>query len=318
MVKKLSTASWSLDEWQQWRRTVKTIGGSDAAAVVGLSPYKSPYSLWAEKTGAMEPEDISEKEAVRLGNDLEDYVAQRWSEATGKKVRRDRAILTNPEYPFAHANIDRAVVGEPDAGLECKTTSSFDIIRGLRDGEIPDTWYCQCQHYMMLTGAKRWYLAAVAFGAGFFRFEIPRNDAEIQALISAEAEFYKLVTSGTPPDVDGSDSTMDALCTSFPMEEQEITVDLSGYSIDIAILAQCDRQIKELERKKSAAKARIMQYMGSAERAASADCTVTWKTQTRSTLDIDGYEKDYGQIPEKYFKKSTSRVFKYKMTNKGE
>lgn len=315
MVKKLSTASWSLDEWQQWRRTVNTIGGSDAAAVVGLSPYKSPYSLWAEKTGAMEPEDISEKEAVRLGNDLEDYVAQRWSEATGKKVRRERAIITNPDFPFAHANIDRAVVGEQDAGLECKTTSSFDTIRLLRDGEIPDTWYCQCQHYMMITGSKHWYLAAVAFGAGFFRFEIPRNDAEIQALLAAEEQFYQMVISRIPPEVDGADSTLDAIRATFPREEQGITVDLSGYGIDIAILAQCDRQIKELEQKKSAAKARIMQCMGSAERAASADCTVTWKSQTRSTLDIDGYEKDYGKIPEKYFKKSTSRVFKYKMTN---
>lgn len=318
MIEKISTAGWDRERWQAWRRKVQTIGGSDAAAVLGLSPYKSPYALWAEKTGAVEPEDISEKEAVRLGNDLEDYVARRWSEKTGKRVRRERAILSNPEYPFAHANIDRAVVGEPDAGLECKTTSSYDIIKKLRAGELPESWYCQCMHYMMVTGAKRWYLAAVAFGAGFFHFDIPRNDAEIQALSAAEAEFCQMVTSSTPPDVDGADSTLDAIRAIFPMEDPGATVDLSGYGTDIAILSQCDRQIKELERKKSAAKARIMQYMGQAQRAASADCTVTWKTQTRSTMDIDEYEKDFGQIPEKYFKKSTSRVFKYKMTNKGE
>ena len=210
-VEKVSTAGWSLEKWQSWRRKVQTIGGSDAAVVLGLNPYKSPYSLWAEKTGAVVPEDISGKEAVRLGNDLEEYVAKRWTEKTGKKVCRKNAILSNPEYPFAHANIDRAVIGEPDAGLECKTTSSFDMTRKLRAGDIPDSWYCQCMHYMMVTGAERWYLAVVAFGAGFYDFTIARDNEEISELASAEQAFYESILFGPAPSPDGSISSLDTM-----------------------------------------------------------------------------------------------------------
>lgn len=83
MIKKIPTANMSKEDWAKLRST--TIGGSDAAAILGLNPYKSPYALWAEKTGKVIPEDISQKEAVRLGTDLEEYVAKRFTEATGKR-----------------------------------------------------------------------------------------------------------------------------------------------------------------------------------------------------------------------------------------
>ena len=190
MITKISTKDMTKDEWLAERR--KGIGGSDAAAVLGLNSYTSPYALWAEKTGKVIPEDISDKEAVRLGTDLEDYVAKRFEEATEKKVRRNNFILRNDAYPFAHANVDRLIVGE-DAGLECKTTSSYEIIQQLKNGEIPPYWYCQMMHYMMVTGAKKWYLGALAFGRGFFHFEIKRNEAEIEALANAEREFWEKV-----------------------------------------------------------------------------------------------------------------------------
>lgn len=125
-IERISIAGWSREQWEADRRKRKTIGGSDAGAVLGLSKYATPYSLWAQKTGAIVPEDISDKEAVRLGVDLEEYVARRWTEATGKKLKRDNHIILNTDYPFAHANVDRLVIGEPDAGFEAKTTSSFD------------------------------------------------------------------------------------------------------------------------------------------------------------------------------------------------
>lgn len=98
MISKISTRDMSRAEWLAERR--KSIGGSDAGAVLGLNEYTSRYSLWAEKTGKVIPEDISDREAVRLGNDLEEYVASRFEEATGKKLRRCNYILRNDEYPL--------------------------------------------------------------------------------------------------------------------------------------------------------------------------------------------------------------------------
>ena len=128
---KVSTLNMSREDWLDERR--KSIGGSDAPAIIGLNPWASPYTVWADKLGKLPPKE--DNEAMRLGRDLEDYVARRFTEATGKKVRRENFIITNPQYPFAHANVDRMVVGE-DAGFEAKTTSVLNLKR-FKGGEYP-------------------------------------------------------------------------------------------------------------------------------------------------------------------------------------
>ena len=79
---RVSTKGMAREAWLEARRG--SLGGSDAAAVLGVNPYASPYSLWAEKTGRV-PEK-PDNEAMRLGRDLEDYVVRRWQEKTGKKT----------------------------------------------------------------------------------------------------------------------------------------------------------------------------------------------------------------------------------------
>ena len=103
---RISTRSMSRQAWLAERR--KTIGGSDAAGIVGLSRYATPYTVWADKTGRLPEQE--DNEAMRQGRDLEEYVAKRWEESTGKRVRRSNALLYNPSYLFAHADIDRTVV----------------------------------------------------------------------------------------------------------------------------------------------------------------------------------------------------------------
>ena len=92
-VKKISTKGMSREEWLERRR--KTIGGSDAAGIVGLSKWASPFSVWADKTGRTV--EKADTEAMRQGRDLEDYVARRWMEKTGKRVYRLAAMLYNPQ-----------------------------------------------------------------------------------------------------------------------------------------------------------------------------------------------------------------------------
>ena len=70
------------EEWLYDR--LKGIGGSDVGAVLGLNKYKSAYTLWAEKCGLLQDEE-EDNEAMRVGRDLEQYVADRFTEATGKK-----------------------------------------------------------------------------------------------------------------------------------------------------------------------------------------------------------------------------------------
>ena len=185
MITKTTTVGMTDEQWHAERR--KRIGGSDAGTILGLNKYSSPYALWAEKTCRVTPEDISDREAVRLGHDREVYVAKRFAEATGKRVRRENHFLVNSDYPFAHALPDRMVIGE-NAGLECMTTSCFESPKQCAEGEFPAVWYCQIMHYMMVTGAPVWYLAVLCFGRGFYWFRVERAEGEISALAAAEQE----------------------------------------------------------------------------------------------------------------------------------
>lgn len=152
-------------------------------------------------------------------------MARRWMEETGKRVYRLPAMLYHPKYPFAHADVDRMVMGE-NAGLECKTTFSLDL-KQFNGVEFPVQYYAQCVHYLAVTGADRWYLAVLAYGRGFFTFVLERDQAEIDALMAAEADFWKLVEQDTPPDADGSEATSAALREVYPISEQT-TADLFG------------------------------------------------------------------------------------------
>lgn len=312
MLRKIPTSNMSKEEWTKLRST--TIGGSDAASIIGLNPHKSAYALWAEKTGKVIPEDISQKEAVRLGTDLEDYVAHRFMETTGKKVRRENYTVFRDDMPYAHANYDRLVIGER-AGLEIKTTNALNL-KKFKNGEFPANYYCQCCHYLLISGLDRWYLAVLVLGVEFKVFTIERDEAELAALKMAEENFWYQVQNDLPPEIDGMDSTIDALNATFPVSDPEAdAVDLTGCAVDLAILDECSQQIKALEEKKKAAQARVMETLGAAEKGFYGGYFVSWKSQKRSTFDRKKWEKEHGVIPEEYLKTSESRTFRFKKEN---
>lgn len=302
---KISTVGMERDEWLDHRR--RTIGGSEASAILGLNPFCSPYTVWADKLGKLPPKE--DNEALRLGRDLEDYVAKRFTEATGKKVRRENAILYNEAYPFAHANVDRVVIGE-DAGLECKTTSVLNL-KKFKGGEYPANYYVQCMHYMMVTGAKRWYLAVLVLGREFMWFTIERDEDEIAALIEAEKDFYeKHILAGVAPMADGKQSTTEAIAAVYPEETAE-TVSLLAYEAELqAYSAICER-IKELERDKDECANKIKAFLGECEGGESDGYKVSWKTTTRESFDYKRFIRDHEEIDlSQYFKRSSYRSFK--------
>ncbi len=279
-ITKISTSGMSREEWEAAR--MGSIGGSDASAVVGLNPYKSPYALWAEKTGVVTPEDISGKEAVRLGQYLEQYVADRFTEETGLKVRRETAILKNSEYPFAHANVDRLIVGQK-AGLECKTTTVLGASKKFTP--YPDNYYVQCMHYMAITGYPVWYLAVLIGNSEFRIFKIERNEEEITALMTAEREFWEGVERGTAPPVDGAASTTEALGKIYEADAEQTTVDLTPVCGSLREYLDLKAQMAELQNKMEAVANGIKEYMGGAISGSYESVSVSWKPTTTTRLD---------------------------------
>lgn len=306
-ISKIPIQDMSREEWVAARKN--SIGGSDAATVLGLNPYSSPYALWAEKTGALTPEDISGKEAVRLGVFLEPYVAQRFCEETGKKVRRENYILRNDEYPWAHANVDRLVIGER-AGLECKTTSALNL-RKFKGGEYPANYYCQCMHYMAVTGYEKWYLAVLIGNHDFRVFEIFRDEEEIRALMETEQAFWECVENKTPPAVDGREATSEALDDLYADEGN--TVDLTPVCKNIRQYLDLKAQIKVLEEKLAEAANQIKEFMGCAGKGVYQDFQVNWRSVTTSRFDKAAFQRKNPDIDlTPYSKTITSRRFEVK------
>lgn len=305
MIYKISTKAMTHEEWLANRR--RTIGGSDAGAICGLNPYSTPYSVYAEKH--MLIPDRPDNEAMRQGRELEQYVAERFMQETGKKVRRENSVIYNTDFPFAHADVDRLVVGER-AGLECKTAATLNNAF-YAAGEYPDYYYAQCQHYMMVAGLDLWYLAVLVFQRGFYIFEIERNDEDIKTLAEIEQDFFKKsIVGDQEPQTDGRKATTDAINEQFAQSTDD-TADLTLYSNEIEQFFELKARRDELDELMNEKLNAVKAFMQDSERGICGDHRVIWKTQTRRTLDKARLIKDHPEIDlVDYMKESTSRPFK--------
>ena len=302
---KIDKRGWDRERWLLERR--KGIGGSEAAAVVGLNPWASPFSVWADKLGKLDEKETSE--AMRQGTDLEDYVARRFMEATGKKVKQSGFMYRNPVYPWALANVDRLIVGE-EAGLECKTTSQLNL-RKFKDGEYPANYYCQCQHYMAVTGCKRWYLAVLIYSTDFKIFEIERDEDEIAALMDAERRLWDCVQRLTPPETDGSKATTETLGQLYAGTYEDEPVDLTPVKRHLLRLDDLKESKRRIDERISEEENAIKAYMGEAVYGKADGYKVSWKGQSRRTFDSKRFLQSHpAPDAEDYYKESVSRVFK--------
>ena len=302
MITKQATANH--EEWKALRH--QYIGGSDAAAVVGMNAWVSPYTLWAEKTGRLPGFDGNL--ATEVGTYLEEFVAQKFAEETGKKVRKCNLSWFNSDYPWAIANIDREIVGE-NAGLEIKTTSELNIKR-FKGGEFPENYYCQCMHYMAVTGKQTWYLAVLIGNREFKWFVIDRDEAEIHALMEAEKNFWDLVKADTPPTADGSSSTTSTLSTLYP-ESSDECIGIGFFEKELDNYFRLKEQAKSIQVTIDGIENRLKHHLGEYARGEGEKYKVSWKTQYRSTFDHKKFIADHPEMDvSAYYKKSNSRPFK--------
>lgn len=306
------TKDMSRDEWLKARRL--GIGGSDAAAVAGISRYRSPIDVFLDKTG----DDLTEKEdnlQMKVGRGLEAFVAELWEEETGKKCARRNAILQHDDYDWMLANIDRWVVGE-NAGLEIKTGSSY-VKDQWEGGKIPPEYELQCHHYMAVTGADRWYIACLIGNHDFVTRIIERDEETINYLIEVERIFWEYNVQGNHmPAPDGSDASAKALKMVYPEAEEGTTVDLDFLAGDLDRLIEVKAMIKKLKDEESGLEQTIEGHMGEAETAWIGPKVVTWKNRAgRVTVDTKALQAAEPLIYQKYAKTGKPyRVFAIKKT----
>lgn len=287
-IRLASTNGLPRDEWLRIRNL--GIGSSDAAPAIGLSPYKSPLSLWLEKTQRKQPDDLSGKEAVIWGTVLEPVLASVYAERTGYKVRRVNAVLQHAEHRFMLANLDREVLGQPEGTgvLEIKT-AGYHSAPQWEDG-IPVAYQCQVLHQLAVTG-HAWADVAVLIGGQDFRiYRVLRDDDKIADLIAREARFWEDVIDDIQPAPDGSDDAASALQWLFPQDNGQ-TVDLSDsteFNALFSDLLSLRQRREEAEAQEANLRQQIQNILGDATTAVFAEGKVSWKkTKDRVLPDLE-------------------------------
>ena len=283
------------------------LGGSDIAAALGYSKYKTPVALWMEKTG--QSDDDIDSMRMRFGNHNEEFVAREYCEVTGLKVQRFNPMLRHRDHPHVIGHVDRLVVprgakvaahrGEirTDRGLEAKTVDGHVYRYSGEWGEpgtdeIPTYYLIQCVTYMALTGCQYWDLAAL-IGSGSAPLAIYplQRDAELEDEILRRAEeWWKRHVIGGEAPAPTNEADIDLL---YPQAAKRDPITAEEY-IESAIrrLAKVKRISRRLEQYEGDLKSTIKAYMQSAGTLLDADGNklATWNNRKgRTTFDLDGF-----------------------------
>jgi len=299
-------------QWLSLRR--EGIGGSDAAAVVGVNPWRSPLSAWLEKTtpptSGEDATDAAPSEAALWGNLLEDVVAKEFSRRTGFPVRRVRGVLRKKEAPWQLATLDR--ITKDGSGrwgvLEIKTSSPWR--RGeWEDGAIPKEYALQVAHYLSVTGLPFAYVVCLLGGQELITRHIPRDDRLITALDTIEARFWDCVQTGTPPAPGGSSADSEALASMFPTGSGEAVT----LPEEASALSQTFEEARAEERaaalRKDEAANKLKALLGENPEGSTALYRVRWSPVTTKRLDTKGLKAAHAALCEQFTAESVSRRF---------
>ena len=321
----IKTAEMERDAWLQER--TKGIGGSDVATVLGLNPYKTPLSLWEEKTGKTKGSPAGE--AAYWGTTLEDVVAKEFSKRTGMKIQRvnfDRAIVNEQiaKTVRVHKPEKAAETGlmlSTDVGLECKTANAFmadkwgpsqeaEIVSGnvVTEHQIPLYYETQIQWYMAVTGIKKFYVAVLIGGQDFRMYEVRRDEDVIKAIVEkCHAFWVKKVLADVPPDPINADDIKKL----YARDDGEMVEASNDEAADIGELRTIRERIKELQDQEKAVANRVILAIGEKSGLLiGGEKAVTYKAQNSSRFASTAFKKEHPDLYRDFVQTSTTRILR--------
>jgi putative phage-type endonuclease len=300
------------DAWLEWRR--EGVGASDVAGILGISPWASPWSIWADKMGLLPPEP--EDEAMSAGRWLEAAIGPWFTHETGLHVAGQQTWCSHPIATLARCTVDGFVFDGPRSvscvdcghawfdhrdrctwpGCRCsepRTESEpLDDALGLlevkvlgfgkRWDEIPAHYQCQGQWQMFVTGLDRvWF--AVLMGRRLDIHELERDQIDIDYMRDRVEAFWRdHVIAATPPPVDAHDATLRAIGAVYPIEAAGTSVEVDAEDLRQWQAAKTAVKLLKSDEKRYAAA--IEATLGDAEvGTVDGQRAVTWRAQTRKT-----------------------------------
>ena len=286
------------EAWLDQRR--KGVGGSDVAAIMGLSPYRGAYEVWAEKSGLIEAPDISDKPAVIWGNILESVIGDHYAEShPDREVRRLNAVCQSIERPWAQASLDYEVK-DPDLGwgvLEIKTAGQRS--EGKWDDGVPLFYQTQVAHYLSVTGRQFADVAVLIGGQDYREYRIMRDEDDIRAVESAVDEFWRRVQTGEEPPVDGSPGEAEALFKRHQTSDGEVW-DCGDMPREVADYIYYKETADAAKDRLEKAGNALKRLIGDRKGIKCPDYIVTWPRGERKKFDSKRFMADHPDLYERY------------------
>lgn len=290
----------------------KGIGGSDIAAILGVSQFKTPLDVYLSKT-TDQPEQQGEH--LYWGHALENPIIDRFVQDTGANVIRQPEMRRHPDYEWAIANADALIVdgaGNPQAILEIKTSSAFKSREWGADDtdEVPIEYIAQVQWYMWIYNLQEAYIAALIGGNQYRQYHITRDDELIAMLAEkAQAFWQNHVIPRIPPNPqDGADAQK-----LYPSDNGDTAEADSDTLTAYAELRELKTQEKELKAQIAAKEDLLKIKIGSySAMQTNGNTLFTWKAQSSSRFDSKAFQAAHPDLYRQYTKQSETRVLRLK------
>jgi putative phage-type endonuclease len=291
----------SRQDWLEQRRTV--IGGSDAAAALGLSKWRTQYDLYLEKIG----ESVTvETEPMYWGTQQEPLIRQRYSNDTGLQVIKP-GFLVHPTLKFMGGNVD-GLVGS-DRILEVKTSRTSEGWGEPETDEIPDDYLLQTQHYLLVTGRQIADVAVLIGGSDYRVYRVEADPELHEMIIDGERAFWEMVESRNPPPV----TTLPDIKRRFPKSSALAVVASNSVLHAAQQLHDLNNLADRVGERQDDLKAIIQLHLGEGDtlKDESGNVLATWKSdRDGKKFNVKKFEQDHPELAALYYEKTKgSRKF---------
>ncbi len=288
----------------------KYIGGSDVAAILGISPWRTPLDVYLDKV--VERREITDPDRIKIlnrGKRMEPYVIDLLAEETGLDIVARGNRYIDPELNFIAAEIDaEASTGE---NIEIKTVSPFKAKEWgeVKTDEIPLHYAAQAMHGLMVRGADV-CIFGVLIGADDFRtYHIERDEITINAIREKEVEFWERVQLLNPPEP----SNVEDIKRLYGKDAGTAIEATSDIQADVLALRSLKEEAKQLGALIDAREDRIKLFMADAAILTMNGMPVaTWKSGTQSRFDSKAFEAAHPDLASQFRKTIETRTFRIK------
>lgn len=264
-------------EWHEQRRT--GIGGSDAAAIMGLSPWTKPMDVWLAKLGLAEPDTPSLR--MFIGERLEPLIAEMFTARTGVAVERYPDLIRDPSRPWMIGHVDYRP-------LEIKTSMSRrgwgddgSVVTEGDPSAIPLHYLIQVQHYLIITGWPKMHVAVLIGHDDFRTYEVEPMPTLQGDIIDSERWFWNLVETEEPPPIDGSPASQRWLKIAYPQDNGIIRPATPEEENAIAMLVKVKGRIRELEQSQAQLENVVKERIGEDRGLRASGMEAIWSTVNR-------------------------------------